>query len=230
MKHKMNLGVLTGVIALLALGATAWAAAPSDEAKLADFDIYRTGTPDYDLVLQSCGEVGPLVLERLKWPGGPRADGYYWLPIEENERDVVDQVIEELQQIMGEDYPIAVGVVDAKSATIDEAALADLEVRVREFRNEHIVYQTGTPNLSLVREFNSESSGVLSNLRYRSEFVMTGYTTDGYYLLTIKEGNWDVVHETVYELQQMMGEDFPIAIMILPEPEPLGVASTDTGD
>jgi hypothetical protein len=181
----------------LALGATAWAAPSSGEAELADFDIYRTASPDHDLVLRSSGQVGPLVLEHLRWPGGPRADGYYWVPIEESERDVIDDVIEQLQQMMGEDFPIAVSVVEAKPAPIDEAALADLKARVGEFLNEHVVYQTGTPNLDLVREFHEKYHESWLNQKYWSEAVMTGYTADGYYLLILKEENWDVIHQTV---------------------------------
>ena len=234
MREKIQLGVLTAVIALLAIGLTAWAAPPpSGEAEPADFDIYRTGTPDYDLVLRSYGEVVPRVLEHLRWPGGPRADGYYWLPIEEDERDVVHDVIEQLQQMMGEDFPIAVSVVKVEPAPIDEAAQAALEADVAEFFDEHLVYQTGTPNLDLVREFHDESREFRTNLKYWSEFAMTGYTVDGYYLLMIKEENWDVIHHTVYELQQMMGDDFPVTVMISDFTFPerfTTAANTETGD
>jgi len=230
-REKIKLGILTAVVALLALGLTAWAAPPpSGEADLADFDIYRTGTPDYDLVLRCCGEVGPLVLEQLRWAGGPRADGYYWLPIEENERDVVDDLIEELQQMMGEDFPIAVSVVETKPAPIGEAALAALEARVAEFL-EARTYKIGTPNLDLVRELHKEYREWRLDLKYWPEFVATGYALDGYYELWMKDENWDAIHETVYELQQMMGDDFPVAVRIAPDIRRLGTAaSADTED
>lgn len=234
MREKIKVGVLTGVIALLAIGLTAWAPPPSGEAEPAHFnDIYRTGTPDYDLVLQSYGEVVPLVVEHLRWPGGPRADGYYWLPIEEGEQDVVHDVIEGLQQMMGKDFPIAVSVLKVEPALIDEAAQAAIEAEVAEFFDEHRVYQIGTPNLDLVREFHDESREFRRNLEYQSEFVMTGYTGDGYYLLVIREDNWDVVHHTVYELQQMMGDDFPITVIVSDFTFPerfTTAANTETGD
>lgn len=231
MREKIKLGVLAALIALLAIGVAAWAAPPpSGEAELADFDIYRTGTPDYDLVLRSCGEVGPLVLEHLRWPGGPRADGYYWLPIEEDERDVVYEVIEQLQQMMGEDFPIAVGVVKERPVPIDEAARAAVEARVAEFIEARI-YETGTPNLDLVREFDEKYQDSWLDQKYWSELVGMGCSSDGYYELWMKEENWDVIHNTVYELQQMMGDDFPIAVRIMSDFKRLGSAgSTDTED
>jgi hypothetical protein len=229
-KHKVKLGVLTGVIALVALGATAWAAPPSGEAKLADHDIYRAGTPDYDLVLRSSGEVWPLVLEHLRWPGAPRADGYYWLPIEENERDVVDQVIEELQQMMGKDFPIAVSVVESRPALIDEAAQAAVEARVAEFLEDRLL-KTGTPNLDLAREFVEKYHESWLDPKYWSEFGGIGYSLDGYCELMVKEENWDFINMAVHELQQMMGDGFPIAVRIMPEPERLGAAaSVDSQD
>ena len=113
----------------------------------------------------------------------------------------------------------------------DYAILRDLGLwNVAEFFEDR-VYQTGTPNLDLVREFNEESRESLRSLKYWSEFVMTGYTIDGYYLLAMKEENWDVIHQTVYELQQMMGDDFPVAVMIISDFERLSTAaSTDTED
>ena len=231
MREKIKLGVLTAVVALLALGLTVWAAPPpSGEVELADFDIYRTGTPDYDLVLRSCGEVVPLVLEHLGRLGGPRADGYYWLPIEENQRDVVDDVIEQLQQMLGEDFPIAVSVVKEKPAPIDEAALAALEASVAKFFEDR-AYQTGTPNLDLVREFDEEYQESWLDQKYWSEFVGMGCALDGYYELILKEENWDVINLAVCELQQMMGDDFPIAVRIMSDFKRLGSAgSTDTED
>jgi hypothetical protein len=216
MRQNVRLGIVTAIIALVALSATALATPPSGETKLADSDIYRTGTPDYDLVLRFSGQVGPLVLERLKWPGGPRADGYYWLPIEEDERDVVSDVIEQIQQTMGEDFPIAVGVVEAKPAPIDEAALADLEARVAEFLEDRI-YETGVPNLDLVREFNEKYHESWLDSEYWPEFVGIGYSFDGYYELMMREENWDVINMAVHELKQMMGDDFPVAVRIMPD-------------
>lgn len=231
MRKKIQLGVLTAVVAFVVLGLTVWAVPPpSGEAELADFDIYRTGTPDYDLVLRSCGEVGPLVLEHLTSPGGPRADGYYWLPIEENEGDVVDGVIEQLQQMMGEDFPIAVSVVERRPAPIDEAARAAVEADLAEFLKNRI-YRAGTPNLDQVREFAQEYHWSWLDQEYWSEFVGTMCSLDGYYELILKEENWDVINLAVSKLQQMMGDDFPIAVRIWPDLERLGSAgSTDTED
>jgi hypothetical protein len=73
-----------------------------------------------------------------------------------------------------------------------------------------------------VREFHDGSREFRTNLKYWSEFVMTGYTVDGYYLLMIKEENWDAIHHTVYELQEMMGDDFPVAVMIISDFNRLG--------
>lgn len=178
-------------------------------------DVYRTGTPDYDLALESYTEVVALVLEHLRWPGGPRSDGYYWLPVQQDERDIVHDVVEEVRQTMGDDFPIAVSVVKVEPAPVDGAARAALEVQVARFLDEHIIYQTGTPDLGLVREFHDESREFRTNLKYWSEFPVAGYTVDGYYLLMIAEENWDAIHHTVHELQQMMGDDFPVTVMKL---------------
>jgi hypothetical protein len=221
MRQTVRLGIVTAIIALVALSATALAApASSGEARVSDCDIYRVGTPDYDLVLRSCGDVGPLVLERLKWPGGPRADGYYWLPVEEDERDVVSDVIDQVQQTMGEDFPIAVSVIESRPALIDEAARAAVEARVREFLEDRLL-TTGTPNLDLAREFVEKYHQSWLDSKYWSEFVGTGYSFDGYCELMVKEENWDIINMAVDELKQMMGDDFPVAVRIMQDLKPL---------
>jgi hypothetical protein len=220
MRQKVRLGIVTAIIALVALSATALATPPSGETKLADSDIHCTGTPDYDLVQRFSGQVGPLVLERLKWPGGPRADGYYWLPVEEDERDVVSDVIDQVQQTMGEDFPIAVSVIESRPALIDEAARAAVEASVAKFLEDR-VYERGVPNLDLVREFNEKYHESWLDPEYWPEFVGIGYSFDGYYELMMREENWDVINMAVHELQQMMGDDFPVAVRIVPDLKPL---------
>lgn len=235
MRKRVKLGVLTALIALLAIAVTAWARppTPSGDIDLAAFDIYRTGTPAYDLVLRSSGEVGPLVLEHLRWPGGARADGYYWLPIEEDERDIVHDVIEKVQQMMGEDFPIAVSVVrvgerprDAilaeaiEMGAIDEEGLAIL-LHGFDYGKAYI-YRTGTPDYDLVKEFYKEFD--VRNLKYWSDLISAvSASPDGYYWLLVREENWDAIHHTIFELQQLMGENFPIAFEV-GEYRPLGTS------
>jgi len=125
--RKVRLGLLVALVASLTVAGSAWAGIPesSNETNLAALDIYRTGTPDCDLVLRPFGEAAPLILEDLTRPGGPRADGYCWLPVEEYERDVVDDVIGIRQQLMGEDSPIA---VQANNITpLNDATTADAD-------------------------------------------------------------------------------------------------------
>ncbi len=78
------------------------------------------------------------------------------------------------------------------------------------------VYRTGTPNLDLVREFHEEFH--VCDLDYASGderlIVFAGVRIDGYYWLMIREENWDVIYETVEQLQEAMGEDFPVAISV----------------
>lgn len=224
--RKVRLGFLVALVAVLAIAGSAWAGTSesSNDIDLAAFDIYRTGTPAYDLVLRSSGEVGPLVLEHLRWPGGARADGYYWLPIEEDERDIVHDVIEKVQQMMGEDFPIAVSVVrvgerprDAilaeaiEMGAIDEEGLAIL-LHGFDYGKADI-YRTGTPDYDLVKEFYKEFD--VRNLKYWSDLISAvSAGPDGYYWLLVREENWDAIHHTIFELQQLMGEDFPIAFEV----------------
>lgn len=118
MKEKIKLGVLAVAIALLAMGANAWAghSPPPDDLELASFDIYRTGTPNLDLVEEFYREFDIRDLkyasgdERLIAFAGVRVDGYYFLIIAEENWDVIYETVEELQQIMGEDFPVAIRV------------------------------------------------------------------------------------------------------------------------
>lgn len=224
--RKVRLGFLVALVATLSVAGGAYAQTPesSNDIDLATFDVFRTGTPAYDLVLRSSGEVGPLVLEHLRWPGGVRADGYYWLPIEEDERDIVHDVIEKVQQMMGEDFPIAVSVVrvgerprDAilaeaiEMGAIDEEGLAIL-LHGFDYGKADI-YRTGTPDYDLVKEFYKEFD--VRNLKYWSDLISAvSAGPDGYYWLLVREDDWDRIQYTIDELRGLMGDDLPIAVEI----------------
>ena len=230
MREKIKLGVLTALIALLAMGVTAWAAPPpSGEAEPTDFDIYRTGIPDYDLVWQFYTEFDIGSLEHMPRAGVPRPDGYYWVLVPQEERDTIDQMVEELQRIMGDDFPVAVSV--SSSAPIDEAAVAALQAALTRLLDNDI-YRTGNPDLELVSEFYEQFDiGSLRFWEYADDcpyIVGMGVRVDGYLWLTIAEENWDVIYGTVAELRQIMGEDFPIAVS-LQNYRPLSQANRTAG-
>ncbi len=212
MREKIKLGVLTALIALLAMGVTAWAAQPpSGEAEPTDFDIYRTGIPDYDLVWQFYTEFDIGSLEHLPRAGVPRPDGYYWVIVRQEERDTIDQMVEELQRIMGDDFPVAVSV--SSPAPIDEAAMREVIGPDDIEWGKADIYRTGTPDHDLVKEFYKGFD--VRNLKHWSVLIVAaGARRDGYYWLLVREQNWDAIHHTVKELQQIMGEDFPIALEV----------------
>jgi len=233
MRKRIKLGVLTALIVLLAIAVPAWAgpptpSTPSGGIELAHFDIYRTGTPDYDLVWQFYREFDVRNLEHLPRAGVARPDGYYWVIIVEEERDVIDEMVEEIQRIMGEDFPIAVSV--SSPMPIDEATARALQDEFEKLI-ERDIYRTGTPDLDLVKESRELLRDVIRdvNLRHprpahddRPYIVVTGVRIDGYYWVMIVEENWDVIHDVVEEIQRIMGEDFPIAVSVEEEIRRLG--------
>ena len=207
--RKVRLGFLVALVAVLAIAGSAWAGTSesSNDIDLAAFDIYRTGTPDYDLVWEFYTQFDIRVLEHLPRAGVPRPDGYYWVIVRQEERDVIDEMVEELQQIMGEDFPIAVSV--SSPAPIDEANKRAMKDEFDKWVIENDIYRKGTPDLDLVMESIELLRDVM--MAYPS-VVAFGARIDGYYSVTIREENWDVIHAMVEEIQQMMGEDFPISV------------------
>jgi hypothetical protein len=88
------------------------------------------------------------------------------------------------------------------------------------------IYQTGTPDLDRVKNFYESQEEVLGQrvvelLDYVGSpegptIVGAGYGADGYYsvLLDSWNDNWDVIDRTVEQLQELGGEDFPIAFWV----------------
>ena len=88
------------------------------------------------------------------------------------------------------------------------------------------IYQTGTPDLERVKSFYESQEEVLGQrvielLDYVGSpegpaIVGAGYGADGYYsvLLDSWNDNWDVIDRTVEQLQELGGEDFPIAFWV----------------
>jgi catechol 2,3-dioxygenase-like lactoylglutathione lyase family enzyme len=93
------------------------------------------------------------------------------------------------------------------------------------------IYQTGTPDLERVKSFYESQEEVLGQrvvelLDYVDSpdvdsaggptIVGAGYGADGYYsvLLDSWNDNWDVIDRTVERLQELGGEDFPIAFWV----------------
>jgi len=211
--RKVRLGFLVALVAVLAIAGSAWAGTSesSNDIDLAAFDIYRTGTPDYDLVWEFYTQFDIRVLEHLPRAGVPRPDGYYWVIVRQEERDVIDEMVEELQQIMGEDFPIAVSV--SSPAPMDEAAMTTVITADDIEWGKADIYRTGTPDYDLVKEFYKGFD--VRNLKHWSDLIAAaGARRDGYYWLLVREENWDAIHHTIFELQQLMGENFPIAFEV----------------
>ena len=88
------------------------------------------------------------------------------------------------------------------------------------------IYQTGTPDLERVKSFYESQEEVLGQrvmelLDYVDSpggpaIIGAGYGADGYYcvLLDSWNDNWDVIDRTVEQLQELGGEDFPIAFWV----------------
>lgn len=90
------------------------------------------------------------------------------------------------------------------------------------------IYQTGTPDLKRVKSFYESQEEVLGQrvvelLDYADPsggpiIVALGYAADGYYSVLLDtdrwNGNWDVIDRTVEQLQELGGEDFPIAFWV----------------
>jgi len=90
------------------------------------------------------------------------------------------------------------------------------------------IYQTGTPDLERVKSFYESQEEVLGQrivelLDYADPsggpiIVALGYGADGYYSVLLDRdrwnGNWDVIDRTVEQLQELGGEDFPIAFWV----------------
>ena len=215
MREKIKLGVLTALIVLLAIAVPAWAGtpAPSGDIELADFDIHRTGTPDYDLVWGFYTGFDVRNLEHLPRAGVPRPDGYYWVIVRQEERAAIHDMVQELQQLMGDDFPVAVSV--SGPAAVDEAEMAALQAGVARMLDEDI-YRTGNPDLRLVTEFDEQFD--ISSLEYTQGdpplIIALGVRFDGYFWIVLREENWDAIYDTVAKLQREMGEDFPIAVRV----------------
>jgi len=90
------------------------------------------------------------------------------------------------------------------------------------------IYQTGTPDLERVKSFYESEDEVLGQcivelLDYADPsggpiIVALLYGADGYYSVLLDRdrwnGNWDVIDRTVEQLQELGGEDFPIAFWV----------------
>jgi hypothetical protein len=88
------------------------------------------------------------------------------------------------------------------------------------------IYQTGTPDFERVKSFYESQEEVLGQrvielLDYVCSpggptIIGAGYGADGYYsvLLDSWNDNWDVIDRTVETLQELGGEDFPIAFWV----------------
>ena len=90
------------------------------------------------------------------------------------------------------------------------------------------IYQTGTPDLERVKSFYESQEEVLGQrvvelLDYADPsggpiIVALLYGADGYYSVLLDRdrwnGNWDVIDRTVEQLQELGGEDFPIAFWV----------------
>jgi hypothetical protein len=88
------------------------------------------------------------------------------------------------------------------------------------------IYQTGAPDLERVKSFYESQEEVLGQrvielLDYVGSpegptIIGAGYGADGYYsvLLDSWNDNWDVIDRTVETLQELGGEDFPIAFWV----------------
>lgn len=208
-KIKLSFIVVLSALLILTAPAAGDRPAPSDDIELAYLDIYQTGTPAFDLVCESYHEfdsqnvrnMSPLVAGVAVRP-----DGYYWVMLKEEDWDAVRHVVDELQQVMGEDFPIAVSVISPDGRTT-----ADIE-----WSKINDIHRAGSPDYDLVREFAAEFN--VRNLKYASgdsPIIVGAFPRqDGYYWLIIREENWDAINHTADELQHMMGEDFPIAVTV----------------
>jgi hypothetical protein len=88
------------------------------------------------------------------------------------------------------------------------------------------IYQTGTPDLERVKSFYESQEEVLGQrvmelLDYVDSpegptIVGAGYGADGYYsvLLDSWNDNSDIIDRTVEQMQELGGEDFPIAFWV----------------
>ena len=92
------------------------------------------------------------------------------------------------------------------------------------------IYQTGTPDFERVKSFHESQEEVLGQrvielLDYVCSprgptggptIIGAGYGADGYYcvLLDRWNDNWDVIDRTVEQLQELGGENFPIAFWV----------------
>jgi len=90
------------------------------------------------------------------------------------------------------------------------------------------IYQTGKPDFERVKSFYESQEEVLGQrvmelLDYVDypggpTIVGAGYWADGYYCILLDRdrwnGNWDVIDRTVEQLQELGGEDFPIAFCV----------------
>jgi len=106
--------------------------------------------------------------------------------------------------------------------------LEDLRMEAPDPQMPEYIYQTGTPDLERVKSFYESQEEVLGQrvvelLDYADPsggpiIVALGYGADGYYSVLLDRdrwnGNWDVIDRTVEQLQELGGEDFPIAFWV----------------
>lgn len=106
--------------------------------------------------------------------------------------------------------------------------LEDPPMEAPERQMPEYIYQTGTPDLERVKSFYESQEEVLGQrivelLDYADPsggpiIVALGYGADGYYSVLLDRdrwnGNWDVIDRTVEQLQELGGEDFPIAFWV----------------
>lgn len=231
MTNQTKLGFLIAVMVLLAMAVTMWAAngtrpgsAPNAERPtsypLAKFDIYRTGIPNYQLVWDFCTTFDFGKLQHLPRSGAPRPDGYYWVLLDEEERHIMPKVVEELQRIMGKDFPIAVSLVRfcKPDEATERAWLEDFKKRMAKTD----IYRSGTPDFDLVMKSYRQLNDVITAM-YPDGTVLqsVGIRVDGYYHVMVRQENWDVIRAIVAQIQKMTGEDFPISVSV-GEVRPLG--------
>ena len=134
MIRRIILTFPAALLALLIVTALVWGgpATPSDDIELAGFDtilniVYCTGTPEFDLALEFYCEHSrnPKDISDLIVGAGVRPDGYFSVLIREKDWDTIHYIVEGIQQMMGEDFPIIavwVGNISPLGDTISVAS------------------------------------------------------------------------------------------------------------
>jgi hypothetical protein len=200
----------------------------SDEEKARAIEIARAD-PKVQELLDKGGKIDNVISLAIG-----DADGAISFKLDDEEGEITVENVES-----GRILPTAVIVVDNQTwlvfVDIDEGEVvrilnpklaAGMEAPDR-LMPEYI-YQTGTPDLERVKSFYESQEEVLGQriwelLDYADPsggpiIVALGYGADGYYSVLLDRdrwnGNWDVIDRTVEQLQELGGEDFPIAFWI----------------